>query len=79
MNERIKELAERSCGIRKFGGHWSAEELEEFAELIVEECMNICTTSYRTDDGWGVTGGDVRCHYAIARHFDVKTTTSYRE
>jgi hypothetical protein len=38
MNERIKELAEQ-CNMSKLVDTW---EYEEFAELIVMECLTIC-------------------------------------
>ena len=45
MNERIKELAEQA-GItlsqKDYSYYWveSAEDIEKFAELIVQECSN---------------------------------------
>ncbi len=50
MNERIKELAEQAKGFVDLNQHVGGEKgcmvytydgLEKFAELIVEECMNI--------------------------------------
>ena len=38
MNKRIKELAEQ-CNMSKLVDTW---EYEEFAELIVMECLTIC-------------------------------------
>lgn len=82
MNNQIKLLAEQATTI-EYGVDNGFDRVtfdkEKFAELIVKECMNICTTSYRTDDGWGVTGGDVRCHYAIADHFGFETNTGYQK
>ena len=43
MNERIKELAEQA-GYTKdmFGiGHWDMPECQKFAELIIQECIDI--------------------------------------
>jgi hypothetical protein len=42
MNERIKELKEQSFGDYSDGYYWPffEVELEKFAELIVEECIN---------------------------------------
>jgi len=43
MNERIKLLAEQA-GYTKdmFGiGHWDMPECQKFAELIVQECIDI--------------------------------------
>jgi hypothetical protein len=44
MNERIKELAEQA-GYTKdmFGvGHWDMPECKKFAQLIVQECVEVC-------------------------------------
>ena len=46
MNQRIKELAEQA-GItlsqKDYSYYWveSAEDIEKFAELIVQECVNV--------------------------------------
>ena len=45
MNERIKQLAEQagiSLSQKDFSYYWveSVEDMEKFAELIVEECMS---------------------------------------
>ena len=45
MNERIRELAEQATtSIKDEYGHWIGSELDEekFAELIIQECLNIC-------------------------------------
>jgi len=39
MNNRIKELAEQCWEERKYGPAWFNQE--KFAELIVEECIDI--------------------------------------
>ena len=43
MNERIRQLAEQAgavvCGT--FGKPMNIDELEKFAELIVQECISI--------------------------------------
>ena len=41
MNERIKELAIKA-GFPEWSNHAIEFELEQFAELIVNECLNIC-------------------------------------
>ena len=38
MNKRIRELAEQ-CNMSKLVDTW---EYEEFAQLIVQECLTIC-------------------------------------
>jgi len=64
MNERIKELI-LEAGFPKFGKMYvvsDGEELEKFAELIVQECSKISE-----DD---ITDGDACCTntaYRIAR------------
>ena len=55
----------------------SPKDLRQFAEEVARNCMRICSTEYRTNDGWGLTRGDVRCHYAIATHFGIEPNTSY--
>jgi hypothetical protein len=45
MNERIKELAEQagiSLSQKDYSYYWveSAEDIEKFAELIVQECVS---------------------------------------
>ena len=44
MNDRIRELAEQSGVVMrgKFGKPMNIDELEKFAELIVQECADIC-------------------------------------
>ena len=41
MNERIKELA-REAGLLAYNPEGPPTKLEKFAELIVQECLNIC-------------------------------------
>ena len=53
MNERIRELAEQAgavvCGT--FGKPMNIDELEKFAELIVQECiLALWTEECRTSD-----------------------------
>lgn len=46
MNERIKELAYRTCSESTLTGDesfsFSTSQLEKFAELIVKECTEVC-------------------------------------
>jgi len=45
MNERIEELVKQATfDIKDVYGHWINSELdkEKFAELIIQECLNIC-------------------------------------
>lgn len=57
MNERIKELAEQagsthkqSLGVYQF----YADELEKFAELIVQECANFVREEYDHEHAEGI-------------------------
>ena len=82
MNTRIKELiqqAEETYTYKDFDGDGFEEikqsktvNLEKFAELIINECSDLCTKEYRTVDGWGFTGADVRCAKLIKEHFGVE-------
>ena len=58
MNERIKELLAKA-GIyqpERFDGIDGSNQLEKFAELIVQECVSIVAKrkDHAIDDGWNV-------------------------
>jgi hypothetical protein len=42
MNERIKELAEQAGYSKDYLEIGLPSNMEKFAELIVQECLNIC-------------------------------------
>ena len=50
MNERIKELAEQA-GFPEWSQKTIGFELEKFAELIVKECVKVCSESGTRYDG----------------------------
>ena len=63
MNDRIKQLAEKSLCIKEGefsfnGGEVELVDLKKFAELIVRECIEQC------DNG--------NSQYFIAKHFGVE-------
>lgn len=92
MNERIKELAEQA---KAESSQWlgskpaitmTYDELEKFAELIVQECIAQCEqvataadakskSKFVTDDGRmlheGMWGGAKNCSGQIKQHFGV--------
>jgi hypothetical protein len=64
MNERIKQLAEQA-GYEKdmFGiGHWDMPECKKFAELIVQECMEVVAGKCASPTAYN----------ALAEHFGVE-------
>jgi hypothetical protein len=83
MNERIKELADEAR--IKFSAHWAHEgvdtavitrlDLKEFAELIVQECMNIVSNQTTLDTNEDFREGfnhglkyawtDIRKHFGV--------------
>jgi len=70
MNERIRELAEKAGSTHKqnLGVYqFYSDELEKFAELLLEECCQICI------DKWvEKTSEDARdCYVAIQEHFKI--------
>ena len=74
MNERIKQLAEQAMveTQHEFGGKYLAFSKEKFAELIVQECVDICNRVYfdnypDAEDFERSEEGD-----AIKKHFGVK-------
>jgi hypothetical protein len=70
MNERIKELANIWANLRAKDDRlgitytFSEKALEQFAELIVRECADIC---YNRDYAYGAAYGE-----QIVKHFGVE-------
>ena len=66
--ERIKELAQQA-GYEKdmFGvGHWDMPECEKFAELIVQECMDLALgSSHREDDMGAIIANKIKKHFGV--------------
>jgi hypothetical protein len=67
MNERIRQLAEQATHTAIWIGDPDAGELdaEKFAELIVQECMEV-TKNYTCTSTW-----DYSAPVALARHFEI--------
>jgi len=67
MNERIRELAEQA-GLQPY---YDAQEgqMEKFAELIVKECLKMCTTAVGNRD---YNTGRMHCYDNIKEHFGVE-------
>ena len=64
VNEQIERLAKESgCTIDKLG--FGEGNLEKFAELIVRECAELCSTHEMADEPFGEKS------YRKGRHFDV--------
>ena len=64
MNERIRELAEQR-GLTGPNYLISSYELEKFAELIIQDCLNIVNTG-------GKLVSRPELMYQIKKHFGVK-------
>ena len=76
MNERIKELLNRSGGefYEGFLGSpntikFTEEELKTFAELIVRECAKVCRDQPNV---YALKADRDNCAIAIEEHFGVK-------
>ena len=69
MNERIKELSEQ-CHWETYGVNGelleSGFDEEKFAELIIQECADVC-------QGFGESGDGYTCSYEILEHFGVES------
>jgi hypothetical protein len=59
MNERIRALAEQA------GYDMDMQQHQKFAELIVQECMEV-TKNYTCTSTW-----DYSAPVALARHFEI--------
>jgi hypothetical protein len=75
MNERIKELAKEHLLHGKYNGdgdviegeyyEFDPEELQKFAELIIQKCINYC------DDNLSKTvGGALKIHFGVEPTID---------
>lgn len=66
MNERIKEL-EKQC--------WNHQtnhlDSEKFAELIIEECIDVVKQDWYTPDGHGTVLGQTKAVQFIKEHFGI--------
>ncbi len=77
MNNRIKELA-KSVQCER---HWTEEDIEKFAELIVRECLQTCKdVGIESKEVWNASkdyqegrqmGAEV-CYNMIKKHFGVE-------
>ena len=69
MNERIQELAyeaeDYADGIVDQGGEFHPAYTQKLAELIVQECADVC-------QGFGESGDGYTCSYEILEHFGVE-------
>ena len=88
MNERIRELAKQALvEVKNISGTEFVFSKEKFAELIVQECMDLCEqvaadahqqkdSSFLTADGKqlynGVWGGAMNCIGRIRNNFGVE-------
>jgi hypothetical protein len=63
MNERITELA---MSIQR-DRHWTEEDIEKFAELIIQECAGKVDNILREKkDGGGTMGDEIREHFGVS-------------
>jgi hypothetical protein len=68
MNERIRELAEQATKrypATESSGEFSTFDREKFAELIVQECADVC-------ERFGESGDGYTCSAEILEHFGVE-------
>jgi hypothetical protein len=70
MNQRIRELAEQSNLTIATSSLWE-HKVQEFAELIVRECVAICHKMAEDSDSYVVHDGDT-CAEQIKKHFGVE-------
>jgi hypothetical protein len=82
MNERIKELAEQagiSLSQKDYSYYWveSAEDIEKFAELIIQECIDCVRGAGLTDEvavknNLGFNDGLSAAVVNVQKHFGVE-------
>lgn len=66
MNQRIRELLAQ-CTQESIDGPFASPyvDQEKFAELIIQECADVC-------QGFGESGDGYTCSYEILEHFGVE-------
>ena len=81
MNEKIKELWDKAVTLveQEPDGDWSLDACKEkFAELIVEECYQVCKNNlvplseYDSDEAFKYNEGVTDFAIMINRHFGVE-------
>ena len=77
MNDRIEELAQCNERILNFfqTGPIQRAAIEEFAELIVQECANVVSAGISNATDWDSSYWDQACEnraQAIKKHFGVE-------
>ena len=72
MNERIKQLWEQAAKTTQ-GDSWEEQTkfIERFAELIVKECVQVCSDRGANHDGVYSAWAD-DCSKRIGKHFGVE-------
>ena len=64
MNEKIKQLAEQVGLVTAHGMVITPEDLERFAELIVEECEDVLSAEFDQYEST-LSPGDLNKHFGI--------------
>lgn len=67
MNERIRELAEQAGGFPCSENEWGFynKDLEKFAELIVQECVDVVSEIPIIDNGHPHPAWKIKQHFGI--------------
>jgi hypothetical protein len=69
MNERIKELAEQAGYSKDYLEIGLPSNMEKFAKLIIQECLNQCYNRGMNDS---LYEGQLKAASYIEQHFGVK-------
>jgi hypothetical protein len=71
MRDRLKELADQAGYLPDmFGiGHWDSMECNRFAELIIQECVNILHANERIPEGFFYAKPAFVHELSIKKHF----------
>lgn len=68
MNKRIRELA-HEAGLPTYNPDGIPTKLEKFAELIVQECVEVCNSRVGNSD---YNTGRMHCASDLKEHFGVE-------
>lgn len=71
MNDRIQQLAEQAVYYDEDEESWEFDR-KKFAELIVQECLQLCINVHNDADRPFSVPGSLHCMEEIREHFGVE-------
>jgi hypothetical protein len=71
MNQRIRDLA-HEAGLPTYNPEGIPTKLEKFAQLIIQECMDVVSEDVSDDDDAAESKEGAHPYWKIVKHFGVE-------